>query len=179
MKKTFFIFTLFLVFLSLGVGAKDKSFDKDGYIFSKKECEKEYGYNVLSQTLKRKECWMPTEAEVRELESRLEPALKARIAELEKNKDSYALFHGEEKDRYKHLKKELYNDYFREYWGIITDKNEKIIYVNGFCASGMIPHQRSDLGKRIDVEGGGSCYFKAAYDLKEKTFFNIRINAPM
>lgn len=179
MKKSFFTVFVSMLIFSLSVFAKGKTFEKDGYIFSKAECEAHYGYNALHETLKRKECWMPTVEQVRELESNLESVLKSRITELEKNKEPYSVFLQDDKDRYKHLKNNLYNDYFREYWGIVSEDNEKIIFINAFCASGMIPHKASDLGTRVHVSGGGSCYFKAAYDVAQKKFFNIKINAPM
>ncbi len=63
--------------------------------------------------------------------------------------------------------------YGRQYIPVISDKNEKIVYINFFCD----PNEYNFRDKRlIIVMDGGNCYFQLKINLKQKKIFGLMVN---
>jgi hypothetical protein len=66
-----------------------------------------------------------------------------------------------------------YQSYYRQYVGYINEKNEKIIFVNGFCQA-----EQNWTKEIVSYRGGGSCYFDIKVNISAKSTFDFNVNAP-
>jgi len=68
-----------------------------------------------------------------------------------------------------------YNDYYKQVYGLINKKGDKIIFLNCFCRA---ENNDSWKDKTVSVKGGGKCFFSIKINLTEKKAFDFWINAP-
>jgi hypothetical protein len=72
--------------------------------------------------------------------------------------------------------------YGRQYFGYINKNKHKILFINCFCGGGFGVWDgpfgviNDMLSGEIDVQDGGSCYWKVCYDLDTDKFFDLRVN---
>ena len=64
-------------------------------------------------------------------------------------------------------------EYGRQYMAVLSDKGEKIIYVNCFCDPTRFKYRDRDL---VIVFDGGNCYFNFKVDLKNRKIFDFMEN---
>ena len=66
-----------------------------------------------------------------------------------------------------------YQDYYKQVYGIINKKGEKVLFVNSFCK-----HKEYWKQTTVSLKGGGSCYFSFKVNLNDYKFFDFWVNAP-
>jgi c-di-AMP phosphodiesterase-like protein len=64
-------------------------------------------------------------------------------------------------------------DYGRQYMSVVSDKGEKMVYVNCFCDPKEFEYRDKEL---VQVHDGGNCFFNFRVDLKNKTIFDFMEN---
>ncbi len=99
--------------------------------------------------------WMPVEADVQTMESRL-----SRITQL-------ASQSGIKDKRMDHPE-----GFYRQYVGIMVGKH-KFIYINAFCAESSLSYWKQKL---VVVSDGGSCFWNVIYDFASGEFSYLQIN---
>jgi hypothetical protein len=99
--------------------------------------------------------WMPAEADVKEMESRLPQVSKLR-----------------EDDEKNGRQIRTPEKYYRQYLGILAGKH-KFIYINAFCTDPPPPRWKQRLE---EVSDGGACYWNVFYDTVSGEFSNLQIN---
>ena len=77
------------------------------------------------------------------------------------------------------------NKYYRQYYGYINDKNERIVRVNAFCQ--LLPTPVRENGEFVwrifdwkhnylMMDDGGACYWGVKINLKSNLWFDLRVN---
>ena len=104
--------------------------------------------------------WEPTQADIDGLESNLH-----QISELSR------------KGKSPWMQIEHPESYFRQYVGVLQD-GQKRIYVNAFCGfnGGQPPQTPYWKNHLYIIYDGGSCVWRAMYDLSSKTFLELSVN---
>ena len=64
-------------------------------------------------------------------------------------------------------------DYGRQYMTVVSDKGDKIVYVNCFCDPTHFNYRDKEL---VQVDDGGNCFFNFKVDLKTKKIFDFMEN---
>jgi hypothetical protein len=101
--------------------------------------------------------WMPADADVKAIESRLSQISKLRSSDEEDGRQ----MRNPEK-------------YYRQYVGIMAGKH-KFIYINAFCDDPPPSYWKKQL---VVVYDGGTCYWNVIYDTVSGEFSYLQINGP-
>ena len=64
-------------------------------------------------------------------------------------------------------------DYGRQYIAALSDKGDKVVYVNCYCNPAEFSYRDKEL---VDVDDGGNCYFDFKVDLNKNEIFDFATN---
>ena len=126
----------------------------DGVIFTAANSEQtglgfEFNESIIAY-------WTPTEADVAALEAGLSAFLESEIPP----------------DHYNRRILERLDLYKRQYFGIIFEAGQPLIYANFFC----VDEFDYWLGAPVFVMDGGECFFQVVYNPATATFSSLRVN---
>ena len=113
--------------------------------------------------------WTPKEKHLRKIDSIVTSAIKTNY-----------------KDRYRHLKPDSLNEYYRQYVCFIDIHGDSIVYINAVCTidihmiidkSNKVNRIRDDWQHHlINVDDGGDCYWSVYVNLTKNKYFRFSIN---
>ena len=113
--------------------------------------------------------WTPKEKHLKKIDSIVLNAIKTNF-----------------KVRYRHLKPESLNDYYRQYVCFIDINGDSIVYINAACTidihmiidkSNKVNRIRDDWQHHLlNVDDGGDCYWSVFINLTKNKYFRFSVN---